>query len=177
MNWVTELPLLAVSFFVFLIGLLLIGISQLLRRSSGLPGGQIIYSDHGTREKPEKALYDALLGLTGKPDYLVRKRDQVIPMEVKSMWAPFSPYDSHVLQLGAYCILVQKKYKIKPPYGLLRYRNRTFKIPFTDELEEEVISKIDIIRNLKGKDMVPRSHDQPNRCARCGYRHICDERI
>jgi len=156
---------------------MLLAISRLLQRSSGLPGGEIIYTDHATRAKPEKPLYNASLGLTGKPDYLVRRKNLVIPLEVKSMWAPFVPYDSHVMQLGAYCILVEKHYKTRPPYGLLRYRNRTFRIPFSADLEEEVIRLIDHVRGLKEKDEASRSHEQPNRCARCGFRHICDQRI
>jgi CRISPR-associated exonuclease Cas4 len=170
-------PLFAAAFLVLLAGLLFLAIARLLRRSSGMPGGEIIYADHGSREKPEKPLYDASLGLTGKPDYLVRRKDLVIPLEVKSMWAPFTPYDSHVMQLGAYCILVEKQFNARPPYGLLRYRNRTFRVPFTPELEEAVIGHIERIRGLKEKEGAARSHDQPNRCARCGYRHVCDQRI
>jgi len=173
----TEITLLVAAAGVLFAGLLLAVIAHILRRSSGLPGGQIIYADHSVRQKPEKPLYDASLGLTGKPDYLVIRRDQIIPMEIKSMWAPFSPYDSHVVQLGAYCMLVEKQFKHRPVYGLLRYRNRTFKIPFTAGLEDEVMTHIERIRNSKRKDHAPRSHEQPNRCARCGYRHICDQRI
>ena len=160
-----------------LLGVLTWLVARALRRASGLPGGKITYADHGLRARPEKPLYDAALGLTGKPDYLVRSQDGTIPMEVKSMWAPFTPYDSHVMQLGAYCILVEKQFHVRPPHGLLRYRNRTFRVPFTPELEEAVISHIERIRGLKEKEGADRSHEQPNRCARCGYRHICDQRI
>jgi len=160
-----------------LLGVLAWLVARTLRRASGLPGGKITYADHGLRARPEKPLYDAALGLTGKPDYLVRSQDGTIPMEVKSMWAPFTPYDSHVLQLGAYCVLVEKTSGRRPPYGLLRYRNRTFKIPFTAELEGEVLQAVDTIRAMKEREEVHRSHDQVNRCARCGYRHICDQRL
>lgn len=159
------------------LAVLLLLISRALRRASGLPGGQIVYADPGLRARPEKPLYNAALGLTGKPDYLVKGKDGTIPMEVKSMWAPFTPYDSHVLQLGAYCLLVEQYARRRPPYGLLRYRNRTFKIPFTPELEQGVQDIIDEIRSMKEKEQVDRSHDHVNRCARCGYRHICDQRI
>ena len=159
------------------LAVLLLLVSRALRRASGLPGGRIVYADPGLRTRPEKPLYDAALGLTGKPDYLVKGKDGTIPMEVKSMWAPFTPYDSHVLQLGSYCLLVEKYARHRPPYGLLRYRNRSFKIPFTPELEQEVLDIIDEIRSMKEKEQVDRSHDHANRCARCGYRHICDQRI
>jgi CRISPR-associated exonuclease Cas4 len=93
------------------------------------------------------------------------------------MWAPRDPYDSHVLQLGAYCLLVESHFGQRPDYGLLRYRNRTFKIPYTELLEMEVLSVIQNIRGKKELEEVDRSHQQPNRCARCGYRDRCDQKI
>ena len=165
-----------VGILIFL-ALILFGISRLLAKRTGIPGGRIIYSDPGVWKKTLKPLYDAGIGLTGRPDYLIKKGDRIIPAEVKSSWAPRSPYDSHILQLAAYCVLVESTYGRRPPYGLLRYKNRTFKIKFTSDLEERVLEKIDIIRKQKNKEDAPRSHNQLNRCARCGYRNICDQRL
>ena len=159
------------------LALILFGISRLLSKRTGIPDGRIIYSDPGAWEKAQKPLYDASIGLTGRPDYLIKKGNQIIPAEVKSSWAPRSPYDSHILQLAAYCVLVESTYGQRPPYGLLRYKNRTFKIKFTSDLEERVLEKINVIRKQKNKEDAPRSHNQLNRCARCGYRNICDQRL
>ncbi len=165
-----------VGILIFL-ALILFGISRLLAKRTGIPDGRIIYSDPGVWKKTLKPLYDAGIGLTGRPDYLIKKGDRIIPAEVKSSWAPRSPYDSHILQLAAYCVLVESTYGRRPPYGLLRYKNRTFKIKFTSDLEERVLEKIDVIRKQKNKEDAPRSHNQLNRCARCGYRNICDQRL
>ena len=161
---------------VFL-ALILFGISHLLSKKTGIPDGRIIYSDPGVWNKTLKPLYDAGIGLTGRPDYLIKKNRQIIPAEVKSSWAPRSPYDSHILQLAAYCVLVESTYRQRPPYGLLRYKNRTFKVKFTSELENKVLEIISTIRMQKNKEDAPRSHNHPNRCARCGYRNICDQRL
>lgn len=155
----------------------LLVLSLILRRRAGLPEGRIVYSDPGLWGKVEKPMYDSALGLTGKPDYLVKNHHQVIPVEVKSMWAPREPYDSHRLQLGAYCLLVERSLGQRPPYGLLRYRNRTFRIPFTSSFEDEVIGILEDIRNHKDLEDACRSHEHPNRCARCGYRNRCDQRL
>ena len=152
-------------------------LSLILRRRAGLPEGRIVYADPGMWGKVEKPLYDSALGLTGKPDYLVKNHNQVIPVEVKSMWAPREPYDSHRLQLGAYCLLVERSLGQRPPYGLLRYRNRTFRIPYTTSFEDEVIGILEDIRDHKDMEEVRRSHEHPNRCARCGYRNRCDQRL
>lgn len=172
---------LSTSILIVLIALavaaLLLLLSLILRRRAGLPEGRIVYADPGMWGKVEKPLYDSALGLTGKPDYLVKNHNQVIPVEVKSMWAPREPYDSHRLQLGAYCLLVERSLGQRPPYGLLRYRNRTFRIPYTTSFEDEVIGILEDIRDHKDMEEVRRSHEHPNRCARCGYRNRCDQRL
>ena len=170
-------PILVLPLSALLLALVLLMISRVMKRASGMPEGKIVYADPGLWGKPEKPFYDSALGLTGKPDYLIRKGSTIIPVEVKSMWAPREPYDSHVLQLGAYCLLAERHFGNRPDYGLLRYRNRTFKIPFTSTLEDEVLETIYTIRGFKELEEVCRSHDQPNRCARCGFREVCDQRL
>ena len=160
-----------------ILALALLLISRLIKNASGIPEGRIVYADPGLWGKPEKPFYDSALGLTGKPDYLIKQGGTIVPVEVKSMWAPREPYDSHVLQLGAYCLLAERHFGQRPDHGLLRYRNRTFKIPFSAALEDEVMETIQTIRNHKELDEICRSHDQPNRCARCGFRERCDQRL
>ena len=169
--------LLLIPFSVLALSLALLLISLAIKRNIGMPEGKIVYADQELWGKPEKAFYDASLGLTGKPDYLIQSSQGIIPVEVKSMWAPQQPYDSHVLQLGAYCLLAEKHFGKRPLYGLLRYRNRTFKIPYTLALEEKFEETVEIIQGQKDLDEVCRSHDQPNRCARCGFRERCDQRL
>lgn len=147
------------------------------RRSSGLPAGKVIYADTSSWGKVQKPLYDSRLGLTGRPDYLVEQDGVVIPVEVKSAAAPASPYDSHIYQLAAYCLLVTSTTGKRPPYGILKYRNRTFSVDFTPELEQELMLLLEDIRVREKRSNIPRSHDDPNRCRRCGYRGICAERL
>jgi len=160
-----------------LIALVLLLISRAIKQGTGMPEGRIVFADPGLWGKPEKPFYDSALGLTGKPDYLIKQGGAIVPVEVKSMWAPREPYDSHVLQLGAYCLLSERHFGRRPDHGLLRYRNRTFKIPFSSALENEVLDTIQEIRGYKELDDVCRSHGQPNRCARCGFREQCDQKL
>lgn len=170
-------PLFIAFVFALAGAVLLLITSWIIRRRSGVPEGRIVYADPGLWGKTEKPLYNSALGLTGKPDYLVMKNDLFIPVEIKSMWAPPSPYESHRLQLGAYCLLVDRTFGKRPSYGLLRYRNRTFNIPFTASFEDEVIEVLEDIRDHKDMEEVCRSHNHPNRCTRCGYRDRCDQRL
>lgn len=172
-GWFTTiLPLALIA-----LAVLFFWLSANLKERSGLPDGRIIYADSGRWGKPPQPLYDAELGLTGKPDYLIRKDQTIIPVEVKSTWAPPAPYESHRLQVAAYCLLVQAYYGKRPPYGLLRYRNRTFRVNYDADIENQVLEVLEEIRMLKEQDEAHRSHEHANRCARCGYRAICDQRL
>ncbi|HVN54818.1 MAG TPA: CRISPR-associated protein Cas4 [Anaerolineaceae bacterium] len=147
------------------------------RKSTGLPGGRVIYSDTRGWGPVEEPLYDARLGLAGKPDYLVRQGEQVIPVEVKTGRTPSSPHDAHIFQLAAYCYLVERTRGVRPPYGILHYPQRTFAIDYTPALEKAFIDLIAEMRAAERRGEADRSHEAPSRCARCGYRSKCDQRI
>lgn len=142
-----------------------------------MPQGRLIYADPGLWGKPEKPFYDSGLGLTGKPDYVVEQKGRLLPVEVKSMWAPSAPYESHILQLGAYCTLIDKNTGKRPPYGILKYRNRSFAIDYNQTLEQAVLQIVAEIRQKKSCREVARSHEEARRCARCGFRKICDQHL
>jgi len=159
------------------LSILLFWQAQRQRKSTGLPGGRIIYADTSNWSALEKPLYDAELGITGKPDYLVEKDNQIIPVEVKSSRISDAPYDSHIFQLAAYCLLVHKVLKKRPPYGILHYPNRTFAIDYTPGLEKALLDLIREIREQEHRKGVDRSHDSLMRCNHCGYRSSCDQSI
>jgi CRISPR-associated exonuclease Cas4 len=147
------------------------------RKEAGLPGGRIIYTDTRGWGKVEKPLFYPAMDLTGKPDYLVEQNGKIIPVEVKSGRAPEAPYDSHIYQLAAYCLLVEKTYHTRPPYGIIHYENRDFSVDYTHDLENALIDLLVEMKRDEHKRNVPRSHEQPARCAKCGYRNVCDERL
>jgi CRISPR-associated exonuclease Cas4 len=147
------------------------------RKEAGLPGGRIIYTDTRGWGKVEKPLFYPAMDLTGKPDYLVEQNGKIIPVEVKSGRAPEAPYDSHIYQLAAYCLLVEKTYHTRPPYGIIHYENRDFSVDYTHDLENALVDLLVEIQRDTHKKNVPRSHEQPARCAKCGYRNVCDERM
>ncbi len=147
------------------------------RKEAGLPGGRIIYTDTHGWGKVEKPLFYTALELTGKPDYLIQQKGTIIPVEVKSGRAPEAPYDSHIYQLAAYCLLVEKTYHIRPPYGIIHYESRDFAVDYTRELENALIDLLVEMKRDEHKRNIPRSHEQPGRCAKCGYRKICNESL
>ena len=162
---------------LILLALALFWVAARQRKAAGLPAGRVVYTDTGQAGKVEKPLFDPLSDLVGKPDYLVEQDGLLIPVEVKSTYAPSEPYDSHIYQLAAYCLLVFKVYGKRPPHGLLRYRNRTFAVDFTAEVEANLLDRLAEMRLQEKAGETNRSHQSPARCAACGYRQICDQRL
>ncbi len=165
-------------FFALLaLGLLLLRLARRGRAHSGLPQGRVIYSDTGGWNRLERPLFSREFLLTGKPDYLVADGADVIPVEVKSSSGPAHPYLSHILQLAAYCLLVEECYGRRPPYGIIRYRDCAFEVDYTPGLEDELLATLEEMRADLAAGDGPRNHDEPARCRACGYRERCDQRL
>lgn len=170
-------------FFLFLGAVLIVVALALLanagrkQRETGLPAGRVISADTAEWQPVDKPLYDALLHMVGKPDYLVEHGGKLIPVEVKSAWAPAVPYQGHLYQLAAYCLLVEKSFNRRPPVGYLHYRNRTLSIDYTPQLEHSLLDLLVEMRQQERRGEAPRSHEDPARCARCGFRKLCDQRL
>ena len=70
------------------------------------------------------------------------------------------PYASHVFQLLAYCLLVESTTGQRPPYGILKYRNRTFAIDFTEAQEQALIELMEDIHLDEAGGECDRSHEE-----------------
>jgi CRISPR-associated exonuclease Cas4 len=174
--------MLLLSVLLAILALFLFWQARRQQQASGLPGGRVIYTDTSRWGPVEEPLYDSGLGLTGRPDYLVEQGEQLIPVEVKSGQIPDGPYDSHIYQLAAYCLLVERIYAKRPAYGILHYTSRsgatrTFAIDYTPDLESNLLELLDEMRKQERRKEVQRSHESAARCAGCGFRSICDQRI
>lgn len=151
---------------------------QRMREESGLPSGEVIYTDTGAWHRNEQVLHAAEARLVGKPDYLVEQRGGVIiPVEVKSSLAPEQPWEGQVLQLAAYCYLVESAYGVRPPYGILQYKDKAFAIDYTGDLEQDLLDVLDEMRGAMLEPDAERDHDDWRRCAGCGVRASCDQRL
>ena len=162
---------------LILIALALLWQASRRQREIGLPSGRVIYTDTSRWGAVEAAFYDPELGLAGRPDYLVEGGHETVPVEVKSSRVSTSPYDSHIFQLAAYCLLVERSSGVRPSHGILHYPNHTFAIDYTPELENALLDLMDEMRARARRKEVPRSHDSAARCNACGYRDICDQRL
>jgi len=138
--------------FIGAIALIVIGImlyTVLLRGTGdiGIFKGKITYLD--TQTKQGKLLKATSLPLIGKPDYLVKVGNDIIPVDIKTGKTPQSPYTSHVMQLMAYCYLIEDVLGTRPKGGYLRYPKKEYKIEYTDEAKESVTRLVSEILKLK----------------------------
>ncbi|HYN88138.1 MAG TPA: Dna2/Cas4 domain-containing protein, partial [Ardenticatenaceae bacterium] len=148
-----------------------------MARRSGLPAGRVVYSDAAEWRAPPKPLRSDQYGLTGKPDYLVAQGDDLIPIEVKPSRRARQPYEGDVLQLAAYCLLVESSSGRRPPHGLIVYADQQWEIPYTDARRETLLAILAAIRADRQALDVPRSHEIPARCAHCGFLDRCEDAL
>jgi CRISPR-associated exonuclease Cas4 len=147
-----------------------------LRRRTGLPWAPVLAQDT-TGRALEKPLFARQIGLTGKPDYLLEIRGSTIPVEVKPGRRAARPYESDLMQLAAYCLLVEETSGVAPPYGLLRYAEQTFRLDYTPHVRDELLALLDEMRAVLQESDCARSHDDPWRCSGCGFFEQCDQAL
>ncbi len=131
-----------------------------------------------TRETP--VLKSSKFNLAGRPDYLIKDKEQRIPVEVKTGRRPKAPFFSHVLQIGAYCLLSEETFGVKPSHGQIRYgfENEPHEVKWDSDLKGLVNEKLEEMNDiLKGKMEAHRNHKRVGKCNNCSRRKGCPERL
>lgn len=142
------------------------------RKEYGIPQGKVIYTD---LDRPAKPFFSKRLMIAGKPDYIVKDKrlKTLIPVEVKSRAAK-KPHWGHVLQLAAYCLLIEEAYSVKVPYGLLVYADgKQHRVKFDDGLRSEVLSVAEEMRRCLKVGGVIKGTKFEGRCLSCSVRSNC----
>lgn len=162
MSTIVALALVAIAF---------AALSLALFRRAGVRG-RVVASDVRVAA-PARVLRSAHHGLSGKPDYLVEERGRIVPVELKPTRRSTTPWLRDVVQLAAYCLLLEETEPRFAGYGYLRYADRTFRVDFTTSLREELLRTLAALRaDLVAPDVDP-GHEDPRRCARCALVSAC----
>jgi CRISPR-associated exonuclease Cas4 len=161
------------------LALLFAGLSRRQRRRSSLPPGRVLYRDTIQGERPHQTFISLKYGLKGRPDYIVEARQGLIPIEIKSGLRPLTgrPYDSHLMQLVCYCLLLEENFEEPVPFGIIRYRDGEIKVNFTSQLRTRLLALLDEMREARATAVVKRNHSHARRCAGCGFRDLCDQSL
>lgn len=145
-----------------------------VKASHKIQDGKITYSD---LDKPGETFFSKKYMLAGKPDYIVKRKNRYLPVEVKT-GDHNKPQFNHVLQLAAYCHLLEENYGGFVPYGILVYSDKDyFKIPFDPRVRFELESTIKKMRNVLKTGKVTINHSDFRRCQACSMRDHCNNNI
>src|SRR3982751_3077405 len=168
-----------------LFGAVALAVLWWLRRSTGFQtpsrdGPAVVASDTGAA--PGVLLRDPLLGLRGRPDYIVAEPapggDVLVPIEVKPSRRSRRLYESDAVQLGAYLVALRATYGERAArHGEVRYASGSFRVELTAALEARVREIVTAVRAGRTASVVHRSHDVPARCANCPVRERCEEQL
>ncbi|MCB9127262.1 MAG: Dna2/Cas4 domain-containing protein [Ardenticatenales bacterium] len=160
---------------LLLLALLIWRWSARLQRQSGLPNLKVRGEDMVEREG--ELLRSARYRLVGKPDYLLTVGGRLVPVEVKPTRRAPQPYPSDLMQLAAYCLLVEESFGRAPRYGILRYADQSWKIPWDDQRRAALLATLGAMDDAEQRGRATRSHEQPARCRGCGQRVHCDQAL
>ena len=131
-----------------------------------------------TEETP--VLKSRKYNLAGRPDFMIKENDLRIPVEVKTGRRPKAPFFSHVLQIGAYCLLSEETFQKSPTHGQIRYgfENEPHNVDWEPKLKTLVLEKIEEMNDvLEGRTKAHRNHKRVGKCNSCSRRKGCPERL
>ena len=125
-------------------------------------------------DQPSKTYFSPKYNLVGKPDETFAYGVTEIPIEYKGAYAKDKAYSSHILQLAAYCLLIEEHFGKRPPYGKIVYKNgQSFDIKYTKELRANLLTTIKKMRAENPEKELPPICEDTRKCKHCGYAYIC----
>ena len=135
--------------------------------------GKIEYIDFDS----SKVFKSEKFGLSGRPDYVIKIQNDLIPVEEKTGRTPQGPLFSHILQVAAYCLLIEDTEGKAPPYGLLKYPQHEHDIEYNQDLRRLLLEKLADMRVAMKRGDVHRNHNRPGKCKYCSRRSVCPEKL
>ncbi|MFO7676455.1 MAG: Dna2/Cas4 domain-containing protein [bacterium] len=142
------------------------------RRVAGLPHGEVVYSGHDSRAE---SLHAPGFGLSGKPDYVVRQGEELVPVEPKSGRASKKLYDSVRMQVIAQALLVEAEFGKRPTHGLVKYPTRTYRVDVTPQDVARLEEALQVMRHARETGMAPDAPTPRHLCPTC-TREACPKR-
>jgi CRISPR-associated exonuclease Cas4 len=161
-GWIAVAAVLAL-----LLGLWLMLAGRGMRQRRGLGGGKTVSLDRVT-------LTSRRLGLTGRPDRLIKTDGTIIVEEWKSA-RTLRPW--HRAQMGCYFLLIEEELRIRPSHGVIVCGDGTrHRVENDAELRAWVIDLAGQIRAARAKVTTPIPvYPKPGQCRPCGMRDHCGQ--
>jgi CRISPR-associated exonuclease Cas4 len=128
---------------------------------------------------PDKVLVSHRYKLVGIPDEIVRMENgERVPVELKTKhWSGREPPAGDRAQVLAYCLLIEENYRQSVSFGILRYADSAFRIPFGDAERQEILGLLSEIQEARKARDVRRNHNRARRCRKCGMQTSCGDAL
>ena len=142
------------------------------QRALGLPEGTLVYEDaDGLGETLASRDYP----LAGKPDYVVQLPDgHPVPIELKlNVHDASAPFSNHVVQLAAYCLILEDYFEQPPTHGILRYADCEFTIEYTPALRKKVIRLLTEMAKSNEQQRPALKSQVARKCRPCTFKVVC----
>ena len=142
------------------------------QRELGLPEGELVYEDADGQGEP---LSSNSYPLVGKPDYVVKLADgRPVPIELKlNVHDVTAPHSNHMIQLAAYCLILEDYFVQAPTHGILRYADREFTVEYTPALKKKVIRLLTEMELCNEQQPPPLAKQRVAKCRVCTFQAIC----
>src|SRR5437588_10554323 len=141
-------------------------------RALGLPEGELVYEDANGLGEP---LSSSVYPLVGKPDYVVELADgRPVPIELKlNVHDVTAPHSNHMIQLAAYCLILEDYFVQAPTHGILRYADREFTVEYTPALKKKVIRLLTEMARCNEQQKPPLTRQRAAKCRACTFKALC----
>ncbi len=142
------------------------------QRMLDLPEGELVYED---MDGQGEALISEQVPLLGKPTYVIKLEDgRLAPIEVKKTEQnELKPAGHHVLQIAAYCLILEDYAELPPLYGILRYSDREFTVEYTPALRKKVIRLLEEMALCNERQPPPLQKQKATKCRACIFKPVC----
>lgn len=142
--------------------------------------GEELWSMLVPKIRSELKIDSEKLCLSGIIDEVHVYPDSYIPFELKTGKMPAQgAWPGHKMQLGAYALLLEDKFKVEIKEGFIRYldSNDTRHIAINPFLRDEVITLIGKVKALLSSGNLPEFCSNENKCLSCGLKSICHDPV
>ncbi len=146
---------------------------QGIQRSMGFNEKADLIALRGSDQLPAQKLISEQLGVSAKPDALIKEGGFILPVDRKPLSKKIR--DRHIAQLLVQLRLVEEKFSKRPPYGLLLLgpTMRSVRVKNSPEKQQWLDSILEEMRQILAGNKQAVATPELNKCKRCDVSSAC----
>jgi len=132
---------------------------------------EILWENLYPKYASEMVIVSEELGLKGRVDRVMFNKDKIIPFELKTREIK-KVYHTDEIQLTAYAMLLEEKFKTSIKTGIIEAGNEKYEIEISENLKKDVMEIMEKINNISKNIQYPSNF---SKCQNCYLKEQCDE--